>query len=452
MGGRQIIGTVLRLLMILVVIIVVLLVFSLDDEREVVRNEDVAAEAVSNKVTLTFVYSGTRGVFTAKSTLTKIVDNFMSENPHIELRLEASGTRSYLDYLQMKDAMDEFPDIMEMPHAQIYADAGRIARLPDELTALVEHPVELDGAVYALPLTATVPSGFLYNKEIFQQAGIVREPQNWEEFLQACEKIQRLGIAPLSVGGKDAANIGPLLNKLVMDHVLADDPNWNAAKTRGMRSFSNSNFIAALLDLAELFKKGYIHEDWLSTSNNQTITQLLSRKAAMIYTNPTMIQSILEADPYFKIGFFMPRDRNGRLVLDTLPRPSGIAISTEAAADSEKLAAFEAFIRYFYSSENYRIYLDDKALPATVNTVEQILSEPMSKAMSIVEKPHVKSMPMDAFWGENAMPPGFDAWFYKQIRQWLATGTPPIEQLMNEADEEWGRLHAIMEEYTYNET
>lgn len=396
------------------------------------------------KVTLTFVYSGTQA--SGKSALSRAVDGFMAEHPDIEIEQDSPGTGSYLDYLQMKDVTGEFPDMMEMPDTQIYAASGRIARLPNELASLFDHPVRLDGAVYALPLKGVVSSGFLYNKEIFEQAGIKAEPSNWNEFLEACRKIKMMGISPLIVGGKDASSIGPLLNKLIMDHVLADDPNWNAERTEGKRSFSDPDFVAALEDFSELFHRGYVHADWLSTSNNQTSTILLSRKAAMIYTSPSLIHPILEADPYFKIGYFMPKDRDGRLVLDTLPSQSGLSISAEAAADPLKMAAFQAFVRYFYSPDHYSAYLEGGALPATVNKFEQDLSEPMQKAVSLENEPHISSMPLDAFWGENAMPPGFADWFYKQVRQWVATGSPAMEQLTAKADEEWSRLAAVRAE------
>ena len=39
----------------------------------------------------------------------------------------------------------------------------------------------------------------MYNKTLFQQAGIDSAPKTWEEFLDVCAKLKEAGIVPLTV-------------------------------------------------------------------------------------------------------------------------------------------------------------------------------------------------------------------------------------------------------------
>ncbi|WP_139999875.1 ABC transporter substrate-binding protein [Paenibacillus paridis] len=394
----------------------------------------------SNQVQLSFVYAG--GDPTIKAAIANAVEGFMLENPGITILQDSSGSGSYTDYLQMKDVVGEFPDMMEMRDTQWYVDAGRLAELPEELTALIDTPAEVGGKHYTLPMTGPAPSGFLYNKDIFEQANITSPPRTWEEFLKACEKIKQLGFTPLVIGGKDLGHFNQLLNKLLMDNVYADDQNWNSKRTAGTASFTDAGVMQAMHDFAELFKKGYVNTDWAATSENQTITVLLSRKAAILYGGSHMINPIIAADTYFKIGYFVPRDRKGRLVLNTLPGQAGLALSAEAAKDPNKLEAFSHFIKYFYKMENYAEFLGGSALPATKYQMEQQYTKPMELVLETAAEKHIPSRQLNDFWGMNTMPPTFGDWFYSLVKESLLTGKPTIYEVMQKADKEWDRLIA----------
>lgn len=41
-------------------------------------------------------------------------------------------------------------------------------------------------------------SGVFWNRELFEQAGISRFPETWEEFWECCEKLKAAGITPLA--------------------------------------------------------------------------------------------------------------------------------------------------------------------------------------------------------------------------------------------------------------
>lgn len=52
--------------------------------------------------------------------------------------------------------------------------------------------------ILAVPYTPTV-IGMFYNKDQFEAAGITKEPETWDEFLDVCETLKNAGFTPLSV-------------------------------------------------------------------------------------------------------------------------------------------------------------------------------------------------------------------------------------------------------------
>ncbi|MEH7121327.1 extracellular solute-binding protein, partial [Neobacillus vireti] len=90
-----------------------------------------------------------------------IIKAFQQKYPNIKITENNSGTGSYLQVLQTKDAVGEFPDIVEMRDTQVFADAGKIAPLPKEVEKLfVELPV-INGEHYVAPITSQAPQGII---------------------------------------------------------------------------------------------------------------------------------------------------------------------------------------------------------------------------------------------------------------------------------------------------
>lgn len=58
-----------------------------------------------------------------------------------------------------------------------------------------------NGKKYMIPITQHY-IGMVYNKKVFSDLGI-GIPQNWEQFLAACETLKKAGITPIALGSKD---------------------------------------------------------------------------------------------------------------------------------------------------------------------------------------------------------------------------------------------------------
>lgn len=96
----------------------------------------------------------------------------------------------------------------------------------------------------------------------------------------------------------------------------------------------------------------------------------------MMFSGTHMFGQINEAAPDFDYGWFAVPDRDGKINLLGGGTAGGWALSAEAAKDPDKQAAFDAFCKYFFSSDVYGEYCEQMAaIPTTVETPKMNSSE-----------------------------------------------------------------------------
>lgn len=373
-----------------------------------------------------------------KKAIADTVQRFMEANPQIKIKdISETTSAAYLDWLKTKDAVGEFPDLVEMRDTEVFADAGKIVELPSDLLELFNDPPKVDGKVWNAPLQVNSPQGIIYSKKAYEQAGITELPKTYGEFIEIQEKLKASGISPIVVGGKDIFHMGFWVNKFLIDQVYANDSDWNSKRTAKQVSFTDANVVQAMTDYKELFQN-YVDKGWLSTGDNQTASFLVSGKAAQLYSGTWMFTQIAEADPNFEFGFYALPDREGNVNVIGLSSPAGWSISTEASKDADKVEAIKQFIRFFFEPENYSLYLASiNAIPSTKEQVTYESSEQMQVVLELMADPNVKkSLAINNWWGENQIPPQFRNWYYKLLQELVAKDGVVLDY-MKQADTEY---------------
>lgn len=388
-------------------------------------------------VSITIVYA--KEDLLHKQGISSVINAFEKSHPNIVIdEIDESWTGSYGEYLKMKEAVGEFPDLVELHDTQLFADAGLLHELQDNLTSIFKEPPKVNGLIYNLPLELPVPQGIIYSKAVFNKAGISAPPKTLGQFMEACDKIKRLGIHPIVIGGKD---IRFWINKFLIDEVYIQNSNWNAERSEGKTSWTDPGPMKAMSQLASFWKQGYAAPGYLATVGNQTASYFVSGQAAMLFSGPWMFNQIKSADLNFEYGFFALPDENGKINVAGANTPTGWSISAEAAKDSAKLEAITQFIHYFYSEDQYPRYL--QAVNGISSTIEEISipqPEAMQDVIRVMNDPKIgKSMLMDEFSERNRPPSQFSDWFYETAQDWL-TGNMSVEAAMKEADREWDAL------------
>jgi raffinose/stachyose/melibiose transport system substrate-binding protein len=309
--------------------------------------------------------------------------------------------------------------------------------LPEGLHSLFTFLPEYDGKKYNAPLTGNAPNGIIYSKKAYADAGITELPKTYDEFIAIQDKLLDSGISPIVAGGKDIFHMGFWVNYFLINNVYKEDPDWNSKRTAKTASFTDAPMVQAISDYKELFTK-YVDKGWLSTGDNQTASMLVTGKAAQLYSGPWMFGQITEADPGFEYGFYALPGKDGSVIVNGLPTLAGWSLSAEAAKDADKVEAISAFIKFFFDPVQYSPYLATvNGIPTTAAEVTYETNEHMQEVLRLMADSSVeKSMMINQWFGENAIPPQFRNWFYKLLQD-LVVNDADVLQYMQQSDTEY---------------
>ena len=168
------------------------------------------------------------------------------------------------------------------------------------------------GTLKTIPYQPNV-FAFFYNKDLFEQAGVEKEPTTWAEFLDVCQKLKDAGITPMTMDDAYATSvIGYHLARLVGEDKVVEivtEGKWDDPAVLQMAQ-----------DIEELAKNGYYSEMvgsnvWPAGQN----TELALGTAAM-YLNGSWLPNEVKdmAGPDFQWGCFAyPELENGANGIET---------------------------------------------------------------------------------------------------------------------------------------
>jgi raffinose/stachyose/melibiose transport system substrate-binding protein len=194
---------------------------------------------------------------------------FMASNPNVKINHVAQPHDNYYEILAAALSSGKGPDVI-MTHTD-----QRIWNMQEFLLPLDEHIAdwrnniadsawqassstkEVDKNIMMVPLTAQ-GLGIYYNKANLERAGVDTTvvPNDWDAFLDACEKMKQAGITPIIMGnagmpyGIDFAYRTFLANFYGPELVGFRD---------GTANFTDEAFVEASSMLKTLFSRGYVN-------------------------------------------------------------------------------------------------------------------------------------------------------------------------------------------------
>ena len=395
--------------------------------------EAAAESVVSAPTALSFVFADGDDNF--KTEMNKIVDNFNAANPDITITIEPGDGGSYSEFLKTKDSVGEFPDMMEMRDTAMYVRAGKVAPLSDDIKALFTSTVEFDGVTYTAPMSGANTMGIMYNKKYFADNGL-EIPKTWDEFITLCQTIKDKGdMSPLVVVGSDVWHVGFLYDLCYANNVLESDPDFIEECYKGEKDFSDANYQKAVTDLAEVLS--FAQDGWASTPDAQITTFFVNDMSAMMFSGTHMFGQINEAAPDFDYGWFAVPDRDGKINLLGGGTAGGWALSAEAAKDPDKQAAFDAFCKYFFSSDVYGEYCEQMAaIPTTVETPKMNSSEQFQAVLDALSAADYTHLMWNQEVGNRELPPDFRNFTFKTCIE-VAQGSRDVASASAELQKTW---------------
>lgn len=295
-------------------------------------SEDSKSKRTMEKVELTGMVQQSRWYSGLQDMVQKLADE---ENIVIDFQVVPDD--QYDNLLKMKLNSDEAPDLIAYQFADIFAAVN-----PEDFFA------PLDGQEWTTKVIAPELStyngknygyvfessngfqGLIYNKDVFEANGITDLPKTLDEFYAICDKLKANGITPIAMPSDTWVPqiwmTSGFSRALGTEDACKDFANkilTNKAK------FSDYPQMAAVVDeYLELFKRGYVNEDYLTVSYDEILGRIASGEIAMIYGATEILTSIEESYPDCNLTIFNPPvgyDKND--VIAYLPTSMGLAVS-----------------------------------------------------------------------------------------------------------------------------
>ena len=223
----------------------------------------------------------------------EVVADFEKDNPNIKIEMTAYGDEEIKDKTRVLLGSDSAPDIFftwSGERIQQYVDTGNAMDISKYLTEDQEwmksfNPVMIEAskkqdAYWSIPFDYSCKV-MIYNKSIFEKAGIKEPPKTWKELEESCEKIKMSGDVPIAIGNQYpwviCHYLTSLNGNLVPKEILKK--NYELEDT----NFTDPGYAEALDMMKSMKEKGYFNSDANSMTWEMSQSMVQEGKAAMIY-------------------------------------------------------------------------------------------------------------------------------------------------------------------------
>lgn len=251
----------------------------------------------------------------------------------------------------------------------------------DRVTPATMESLTFDGEVYAYPKPDPMYSfGIFYNKDVFADAGITDVPLSFDEFDSALAKIEKSGVTPLFIAGKDGWTM--LQHRNAVFYTLTkDDPDvWKKLNENKTRFDELPAFTSQYEQLQSWVDDGYINDNFLTATNEESMKAVAEGSAAMVFQGSWVVGEIAAIDPNAKIGFLPIPTEDGKPQVAVSAQGGGNHIAKQskvkkAAADLLEYLIEPTQVTSFMSSLPGIRAFNDADLPADTPDAIRTLNE-----------------------------------------------------------------------------
>ncbi|AGX03115.1 MULTISPECIES: ABC transporter substrate-binding protein [Bacillaceae] len=369
--------------------------------------------------------------------LQEMITEFEAEHPNIKVKLETvGGGADYGAALKAKFASGEQPDIFNnggFKELELWKE--HLADLSNE--PWVEHllPIgkvpmtDTDGKLYGMPVNLE-GYGFVYNKDLFEKAGIKEPPANITELKDAAEKLKDSGTTPFSAGYGEWWVIGQHL--LNIPFAQQEDPiAFIEGLYDGTEKFTDNEQFKQFKEVLDT-EINFGNDNPLTTDYNTQVTQFAAGQTAMLQQGNWTENMIYEVNPDMNMGFLpipISDDKNA----DRLP--VGVPNNWVLNKNSEHLDEAKLFLEWMVSSDTGKRYLTEEFafIPAFDNIEASGLGD---LGQSILEySKEEKTIP----WTWFRWPDGANKEFAASIQEYAA-GKIDYDTLLERFQKTWDNL------------
>ncbi|ANE48551.1 ABC transporter substrate-binding protein [Paenibacillus swuensis] len=372
--------------------------------------------------------------------LDKLKAEYEKENPNVKIQIESlGGGGDYGAGLKAKVASGDIPDIFNNggfaerdTWLEYLEDMSDQPWVKDTLD-VAKEPMTKDGKLYGMPMNLE-GYGFVYNKDLFEKAGITDLPKTLTSLTAAAEKLKAAGITPFANGYQEWWILG--IHNLNVAFAHQENPdefikglNDGSAKMQGNAKFKEW---AKLLDLTVK----YSNKNPLTTDYNTQVTTFASGQAAMMQQgNWTQVQ-IDQINPELNLGVLpMPINddaaENDKLLVGV---PNNWVVHKNSPVKEEA----KDFLNWMVSSETGKKYIVEqfKFIPA-MKSIEVKDPKVLGDLATAVSQYSADGKTLS--WNWFKYPEGATNEFGATIQGYIA-GKRNLDEMLGDFDKTWQNL------------
>lgn len=368
----------------------------------------------------------------------RLIAEYEEEHPDINIEIETVGGGSdYSAALKTKFAGTEHPDIFNVAgYRELDTWIDSLEDLSgepwvDDIIDVAKEPMTKDGKLYGQPI-GLEGYGFIYNKDLFEQAGITELPKTLSELEAAAQQLQDAGIVPFANGYQEWWVLGNHNANIPFAHqpdpvAFIDGLNEGTEKIPGNPIFEEW---IGLLDLT----LAYSNKNPLTTDYNAQVTLFATGEAAMMQQgNWTQVQ-IDGINPDLNLGILpMPIGEDPE-VYDKLfvGVPNNYVINKNSEVKEEA----KDFLEWLVTSDAGKRYMTEefKFIPAfkSVTADAEVLGDLAAEIINYSDQDKALS------WNFNRFPEGVPQEYGSVMQAYIANPDPA--KLLEDMQKSWDSL------------
>nr|WP_298477619.1 extracellular solute-binding protein [uncultured Oribacterium sp.] len=301
-----------------------------------------------------------------------LIKKFEEQHPGVKVEIQHAANDGNT-ILQSRVNSGDIPDVfLNEPGAGAklyYEYSYDWSKDKDLLSKFNEDALNLtktdEGAIYGLPWTYETMA-LIYNKDVFDKAGIKELPNSVEELGEICKTLKSNGVQPISLPGKEKWVLGQLATHFIMDKSLDAEGTVEALKS-GKKTFKDlphwDNFFK-FLDLV----KEYDGDKAVETGWEPAENAVATGEAAMLHMGDWAQANFTKMGPDTKLAF-MPVPVGTAAEDNTIL--SSVGWVFQVYKDSPNLDLAKEYCEYVLCSEDGAKWMTEgvDAVPAN-NTTE----------------------------------------------------------------------------------
>jgi ABC-type glycerol-3-phosphate transport system substrate-binding protein len=300
--------------------------------------------------------------------------------PNVTINIRAFASASELEYERTvlnALAAGTGPDIFMIQNGALLKELGKITpALEDRYSLLslrrqfpqvVEEDFVYQGQIYALPLSIDTLV-LIYNRSIFNQAGVVLPPSTWEDFDALVPRLvkegegRRIVLAAAAIGGsqKSIDRASDILGLLMLQK--------GSAVTKADRAGIDA--LSFYTKFANAASQSYTWNDTMP----KALAAFSQEKTAMIFEYAAAIPTLKSRNPFFNFVVApAPQFAQAQKAV-AYPRYFGYVVAKQSRYS---WLAWDFVINLTTNLESAKAYMEQTGLPPALNTlINQKVNDP----------------------------------------------------------------------------